>query len=198
MKVAVIAFQGDVSEHIRITQKAMKELGIEGSVTAVRRKEQLEGAEALILPGGESTAISKRLVSSGLDKAIIKMAEEGKAIMGTCAGCVLMAKEGDEEVEKTGTELLGLMDMRVNRNAFGRQRESFEAELEMEGIGNIDAVFIRAPAITDSWGECRIISSFDGLGVAAVQGKMTALSFHPELTDDTRIHVKFLKMAMEP
>lgn len=197
MKVAVIAFQGDVFEHIRITEKAMKELGIEGKVVSARRKEQLEGADAVILPGGESTTISKRLVSSGIHEEIRLMAEEGKAVMGTCAGCILMAKEGDEDVEKTGTELLGLMDMRVNRNAFGRQRESFETELDIEGIGDFHAVFIRAPAITDSWGECKIISKFEGLGVAAVQGKMMALSFHPELTDDTKIHREFLKMAME-
>lgn len=197
MKVAVIAFQGDVSEHIRITEKAMKELGMEGEVISARRKEQLEGADAVILPGGESTTISKRLVSSGIYEEIRLMAEEEKAVMGTCAGCILMAKEGDEDVEKTGTELLGLMDMRVDRNAFGRQRESFETKLDIEGIGDFHAVFIRAPAITDSWGKCKIISKFEGLGVAAVQGKMMALSFHPELTDDAKIHMEFLKMAME-
>jgi 5'-phosphate synthase pdxT subunit len=196
MRVAVIGIQGDVQEHIRMTEQAMKELGIDGEVIWARRKEHLEGVDAAILPGGESTTISKRLKASGMHEILRKMAEEGKAIMGTCAGCILMAKKGDDEVEKTGTELLGIMDMEVDRNAFGRQRESFETELDIEGIGKIDAVFIRAPAIVDAWADCRIISSFEGKGVAAVQGKLMALAFHPELTDDTRIHRFFLKIAM--
>ncbi len=195
MKVAVIAFQGDVSEHIRMTEEAMKELGIGGSVVAARRRKDLEGADAVILPGGESTTISKRLRASGMDEKLREMAGEGKGIMGTCAGCILLAKKGDEEVEKTDTKLLGLMDMEIDRNAFGRQRESFETELNVEGIGKINAVFIRAPAILRTWGDCRTISEFEGMGVAAVQGKLMALSFHPELTDDCRMHGEFLKNA---
>ncbi len=197
MKVAVISFQGDVFEHIRMTRDAMKELGIEGSVVAARRRKDLEGADAAILPGGESTTISKRLRASGMDEKLRKMAGEGKGIMGTCAGCILLAKKGDDEVEKTDTELLGLMDMEIDRNAFGRQRESFETELDVEGIGSVNAVFIRAPAILRTWGDCRIISEFKGMGVAAVQGKLMALSFHPELTDDNRIHREFLRNASE-
>ncbi len=195
MRIAVIGIQGDVYEHIRMTEKAMEKLGIQGEVIWARRREHLEGVDGVIIPGGESTTISKRLKSGGMYEVIREMAEEGKAIMGTCAGCVLMAKEGDEEVEKTGTELLGLMDMRVERNAFGRQRESFETELDVEGIGKINAVFIRAPAIIETWGDCRMISEFMGKGVAAIEGNLLALSFHPELTEDTRIHEMFLKMA---
>ena len=197
MKVAVIGIQGDVQEHIRMTRQAMEELGIDGEVIWARRKEHIEGVDAVILPGGESTTISKRLKANGMHDILRSMAKEGKAIMGTCAGCILMAKKGDDEVEKTDTELLGIMDMEVDRNAFGRQRESFETILDVEGIGKINAVFIRAPAIVDVWGDCRIISEFEGKGVAAVQGKLLALAFHPELTDDTRIHRFFLEMAME-
>ncbi len=197
MKVAVIGIQGDVHEHIRMTEEAMNELGISGEAVWARRKEHLEGVDAAILPGGESTTISKRLKGNGMDEALRKMASEGKGIMGTCAGCILLAKEGDEEVHKTGTELLGLMDMEVDRNAFGRQRESFETELDVEGIGRMNAVFIRAPAIIRTWGDCRIISEFEGVGVAAVQGKMLALAFHPELTPDTRMHRYFLEMVLD-
>ena len=196
MKVAVIGIQGDVYEHIRMTEQAMEELGISGEVVWARRKEHLEGADAVILPGGESTTISKRLKGSGMHEELRKMASEGAGIMGTCAGCILLAKEGDDEVYKTGTELLGIMDMEVDRNAFGRQRESFETELDVEGIGRVNAVFIRAPAIIRTWGDCRIISDFEGKGVAAVQGKHMALAFHPELTPDTRLHRYFLEMVM--
>ena len=196
MKVAVIGIQGDVHEHIRMTREAMRELGMDGEVVWARRKEHLEGVDAVILPGGESTTISKRLRGSGMDEELRRLASEGKGIMGTCAGCILLAKKGDDEVEKTGTELLGLMDMEVDRNAFGRQRESFETELDVEGIGRVNAVFIRAPAILNTWGDCRIISSFGGVGVAAVQGKMMALAFHPELTEDTHLHRYFLEMVL--
>jgi 5'-phosphate synthase pdxT subunit len=152
--------------------------------------------DAVILPGGESTTISKRLKGSGMDEELRRLASEGKGIMGTCAGCILLAKKGDDGVSKTGTELLGLMDMEVDRNAFGRQRDSFETELDVEGIGNVNAVFIRAPAILRTWGGCRTISVFEGMGVAAVQRKMLALAFHPELTPDTRLHRYFLEMMV--
>ncbi len=197
MKVAVIAFQGDVSEHVRITEKAMRELGIEGEVAEVRRKKGLEDADAVILPGGESTTISKRLKESGMDVILKQMAAEGKAVMGTCAGCILLAKEGDEEVERTDTELLGIMDMKVRRNAFGRQRESFETELDIRGMGRVRAVFIRGPAIVRTWGECRPIARFDGKIVGAIQGSIMALAFHPELGGDTGIHRKFIEMAVK-
>ena len=193
MKIAVIGIQGDVYEHIRMTEQAMEELGIEGEVLWARRKEDLKDADAAILPGGESTTISKRLVGNGMHEELKRMVEEGKGIMGTCAGCILLAKKGDDEVEKTGTRLLEIMDMEVDRNAFGRQRDSFETELDVEGIGSVNAVFIRAPAIMRTWGDCRVISEFEGVGVAAVQGKMMALAFHPELTADTRMHRYFLE-----
>ncbi len=196
MRVAVIGIQGDVYEHIRMTEQVIKELGINGEVIWARRKEDLEDVDAAILPGGESTTISKRLIGNGMHEKIKEMAEQGKGIMGTCAGCILLAKEGDDEVEKTGTSLLGIMDMEVDRNAFGRQRDSFETELDVEGIGTVNAVFIRAPAILRTWGTCRIISEFKGFGVAAVQGKMMALAFHPELTPDTRLHRYFLEMIL--
>ncbi len=197
MKVAVIAFQGDISEHVRMTEKAMEELGIEGEVAEVRRKEQLEDADAAILPGGESTTISKRLREAGMDVLLKQMSEDGKAIMGTCAGCILLAKEGDDEVERTDTELLGIMDMKIKRNAFGRQRESFETELDIDDIGRVKAVFIRGPAIVRTWGECSPIARFDGKIVGAVQGKNMALAFHPEISGDIRIHRRFIEMAMK-
>lgn len=116
-------------------------------------------------------------------------------IMGTCAGCILMAMEGDQAVAKTDTQLLSLMDMAVIRNAFGRQRESFEADLDINGFNDtFRGVFIRAPAISRLWGGCSALSTFEDNIVMARQGARFALAFHPELSGDTRIHEMFLEL----
>ena len=115
--------------------------------------------------------------------------------MGTCAGCILMAKEGDEEVAKTKTELLKIMDMRVDRNAFGRQRESFEAPLDVKGFKSpFPGIFIRGPLIEEVYGKCEALSYYDDKIVMAKQDNLIGLSFHPELSGDSRIHEMFLKM----
>ncbi len=174
----------------------MAEMGMKGSVITIRKAEELEQASCAIIPGGESTTISKLLLRSGLHDLIVKRAEEGMPVMGTCAGCVLLAKEGDEEVRKTGTKLLGLMDMSVDRNAFGRQRESFEAPLEIEGMDSpFPGVFIRGPVIRKVWGDCRAVARYGDKIIMARQGSMMALSFHPELSGDTRIHRALLEMV---
>ena len=126
MKIGIISLQGAVPEHINMISQALDNLGLSGEAVAVRHPKELSESSALILPGGESTTISKLIKRFDLHDPLIKAAEEGVPIMGTCAGCILMAKEGDEEVAKTKTELLKIMDMRVDRNAFGRQRESFK------------------------------------------------------------------------
>lgn len=197
MKVGVVALQGAVSEHIDAVKRAFSEMDLEGEVGIVRNKSDLASYQGLILPGGESTTISRLLSSTGLTKEIRKLAEEGMPIMGTCTGCILMAKEGDEEVKKTQTELLSLMDMKVVRNAFGRQRESFETQLEIKGLArSYRGVFIRAPAIVKVWGECKALSRFEGKIVLAQQKNLIACAFHPELTEDTRIHEILLKMIL--
>lgn len=167
--------------------------GFDGDVVTVRRREDLDGCDALTIPGGESTTISKLLERTGLHGDIVRRAEEGMPILGTCAGCILLAKEGDAQVRHTGTKLLGLMDMAVNRNAFGRQRESFEAEFVVDGFdGPFRGVFIRSPAIARVWGRCRPLSRIDDAIVLARQGDLWGACFHPELAGDLRIHVAFL------
>ncbi len=196
MRIAIIAAQGDVEEHVLATMKAMEKIGIEGEAFATIKKEDVARSDAIILPGGESTTISKLIHKSSVAEEIIKAAKEGKAVMGTCAGCILLAKHGDEEVRKTGTKLLGLMDIWIKRNAFGRQRESFQARLDIKGIGKFEAVFIRAPAILKAEEGVEVMAKLDDFIVAARQDNILALAFHPELTDDTRIHEYFLKMAI--
>lgn len=192
VKIGVISVQGDVSEHILSARRAMDELGISGEVIAVRRLKDIEGIDALIIPGGESTTISRIMKKEGLIGWIKKRHEENQIpIMGTCAGCVILAKEvKDGEIEG-----LKLMDMRVRRNAFGRQRESFEALIDVEGFEEpFHAIFIRAPIIEDVWGECKAIAKVDDRIVGAIQDKKMALSFHPELTSDCRFHEIFFDM----
>ncbi len=194
MKVGVLAVQGAVQEHLDILKKAMSGLDISGSPIGVRKLEDFQKVSALIIPGGESTTISKLLQKNSLFDPVRERAEEGMPIMGTCAGCILMAMEGDQAVAKTDTQLLSLMDMAVIRNAFGRQRESFEADLDINGFSDtFRGVVIRAPAISRLWGGCSVLSTFEDNIVMARQGARFALAFHPELSGDTRIHEMFLE-----
>ncbi len=195
MKAGVVAVQGAFPEHVRSMERALVRNGREGSIITVRKVEELAQVSCLIIPGGESTAISKLLRHSGLHQEIVRRAGEGMPIMGTCAGCVLLAKEGDDEVEKTSTQLLALMDMAVDRNAFGRQRESFEAPLAISGLDSpFPGVFIRAPVITRTWGRCSVLATYSQRIVMARQDNLLALSFHPELSEDVRVHTMLLDL----
>lgn len=195
MRVAVVGVQGDVEEHVIAAKRALKNLKIDGEVIATRKAGVVAKSDAVIIPGGESTTISRLIFSDFIADEIIQLANEGKPVMGTCAGLILLSKHGDEQVAKTNTKLLGLMDIWVKRNAFGRQRESFQVKLNVKGIGEYDAVFIRAPAIVKVGENVDVLATFEDYIVAAKQSNVLALAFHPELTDDTRIHEYFLRMA---
>jgi 5'-phosphate synthase pdxT subunit len=189
-RIGIIAFQGDVSEHVRAMENA---LGGRGSVITIRHAGIVPGCDGIVLPGGESTAISRQLEGSGVGEEIKTAARSGMPIMATCAGLVLVSKEieGDSRVEP-----LGLMDIKIGRNAFGPQRESFEADLDVKGLEKpYKAVFIRAPAIVDVGKEVVIMAHIDNMIVAARQGNMMATAFHPELTGDLRLHRIFLEMV---
>ncbi len=197
MRIAVVGVQGAVEEHVAITKLAMKKLGIDGEVVATRRKGVVSKSDGVIIPGGESTTISRLIFKDSIASEILEKAEEGKPIMGTCAGLILLAKHGDEQVEKTNTKLLELLDVWIKRNAFGRQRESFEVVLNIKNIGEFPAVFIRAPAITKVGKGVDVLAKFEDYIVAVQQDSILGLAFHPELTNDTRIHEYFLKLALE-
>lgn len=193
MKVGVLALQGDVSEHVAATQSALESIGKPGKVLEVRKPSQIAGLGALLLPGGESTAISRQARNAGLMKEIVLFAKDGGAIMGTCAGSILLASEVDEP-EKIQT--LGLMSISVRRNAFGRQRESFELALKIDGIeGAFPGIFIRAPVISKIWGRAKPLARLKEGIVMARQDNLLALTFHPELAADDRVHKYFLGMA---
>ena len=177
--------QGAVSEHMHIIEK----LG--HTPVWMKGPGQLSQVSALIIPGGESTTISKLMVNTGLFERVRELGLGGFPIYGTCAGLILLAKKGDEQVGRTGQKLLGLMDMEIERNAFGRQRESFEKVIDVGPVGQFPCVFIRAPSVKRVWGKCEIIAKFENRIVAAEQGNLLATSFHPELTEDSRIHEYF-------
>ncbi|WP_106769508.1 pyridoxal 5'-phosphate synthase glutaminase subunit PdxT [Paenibacillus faecalis] len=188
MRIGVLALQGAVAEHIRSLTKA----GAEG--VPIKRVEQLETIDGLIIPGGESTTIGKLMRKYGFIDAIRQFSANGKPLFGTCAGLIVLAKEidGDEEPH------LGVMDIKVTRNAFGRQRESFETDLTVEGIEEpIRAVFIRAPLITDVGEGVDVLSTYNDEIVTARQGSLLVASYHPELTDDYRLHQFFVDMVKE-
>ena len=193
MRIGVIAIQGDVSEHVEALERALAERNEEAEVLTIKHRGIVPGCDALVLPGGESTTLGKLLIREGIADEIQEMNKAGKPIMGTCAGLILLSKEGDEQVAKTHQHLLALMDTRVNRNAFGRQRDSFEVELELPFLDTpYNAVFIRAPAIIHTGADVKVLARIDDLIVAAEQDNVLALAFHPELTLDTRVHQYFL------
>ena len=190
--IGILSIQGDVSEHVMAVKNAIRTLGMKGSIIEVK-KTIPDLLDALIIPGGESTTIGNFLWKTGMDIEIKKLAKD-IPILGTCAGAIILAKEGDEQVKRT--HLLGLMSMKINRNAFGRQKESFEANLGIPEIGTdpFHGVFIRAPIIEKIWGDTKVLARHDGKIVAVRENNLMALSFHPELVRDTRIHEYFLRL----
>jgi len=197
MNIGVLAIQGDVSEHLYSIGSALKTLGIEGRSIEVRRTGDLQDLKGLLIPGGESSTISMQMRNSGLWNSISEFAKNGGAIMGTCAGCIMIASELEGQEKKGHVQPLNLMHIAVNRNAYGRQRESFEVPLNIKGIeGEFHAVFIRAPAITRTWGGVDVLATINEEVVMARQDNVLALTFHPELVPDTGVHEYFLKMIL--
>lgn len=186
MKIGVLSLQGAVIEHIKMLNFAGAE-GIE-----IKKTDQLAEIDGIIIPGGESTTIGRLMRTYGFIDSLKYFSAEGKPIFGTCAGLIIIAKHivGQEEGH------LGLMDIKVARNAFGRQRESFETDLSIIGIDKpVRAVFIRAPWIEEAGSGVQVLATYNEQIVTARQGHLLAASFHPELTDDYSMHSYFLKMV---
>ena len=187
VSVGVLAIQGDVAEH----KTMLAGLGVEA--VEVRLPADLERVDGLIMPGGESTTIGKLMVKYGLDQALQARARQGTPVYGTCAGMILLARtaRGGEP------PLLRLMDITVARNAYGRQVDSFEADLEVPALGPppLHAVFIRAPVIEEAGPGVEVLATLDGRPVLARQGNLLVSSFHPELTPDARLHRYFVDMV---
>lgn len=189
LKIGILAFQGDVSEHLCATEKAAKEVRIPCSISFVRTKTSLENLDGLIIPGGESTTLSKLCIREGMLNPMKKIPN----LFGTCAGAVMLAK-GINNEEK-GQETLSLMNIQISRNAYGRQLDSFEAPLSTK-LGNLNGIFIRAPRITRTGKGVETLASRNGEAVACSERKKgsfyLAACFHPELSS-TAFHRHFLE-----
>ncbi|MCL6548185.1 MAG: pyridoxal 5'-phosphate synthase glutaminase subunit PdxT [Alicyclobacillus sp.] len=187
MKIGILAVQGAFREHAR----KFEQLGAE--TVLVKRPPHLEGLDGLVIPGGESTSIGRLMREYDLIQPIRDMVNEGMPVLGTCAGMIVLANRihGGEEPH------LALMDVEVNRNSFGRQRDSFETDLDIPVIGEppFPAVFIRAPDITSVGEGVEVLATYEGRVVAVQQGHRVALSFHPELSEDNRLHEYFLDLV---
>jgi pyridoxal 5'-phosphate synthase pdxT subunit len=171
VKVGVLALQGDFEAHAKI----LRELGT--TPYEVRTPDDLEGVEALVIPGGESTTMTLGIEREGLADPLRDVVKSGIPTLGTCAGLIMLDRDH-----------LGLLDVSTRRNAFGRQTRSFETDLELEGLGVMKAVFIRAPWVEDAGEGVEILAEVDGHPVAVRQDNILAVAFHPELTDDVRVH----------
>lgn len=187
VRIGVLALQGDFAEHAHMLGR------LDAEAVEVRQPSDMDGIAGLIIPGGESTTIGKLMVRYGFPEPIRALAEAGKPVWGTCAGLILMARDVGRQ-----QPLLNLLDITVERNAFGRQTDSFETDLEIVGLsdGLFPAVFIRAPVVRAVGPGVQVLSRLDdGTIVAVRRGRLFGTSFHPELTGDTRLHARFVEMA---
>lgn len=201
MRIGVLALQGDYMDHVEITRKALQTKKVSGGVVLVKDKDSLKSIDAIIIPGGESTVIGRLLERTGMLEELGSIIAGGLPALGTCAGAILMAKKVRDKVAgEVKQPIMGVMSIGVLRNAFGRQRESFEMELEVGGYGRIRAAFIRAPAIVELWGDARELSWFEHpeigrVAALAVEGSMIASVFHPEITGETLLHEILIDMV---
>ncbi|MFF2186588.1 pyridoxal 5'-phosphate synthase glutaminase subunit PdxT [Streptomyces sp. NPDC058155] len=185
--IGVLALQGDVREHLAALEAA-------GAVpTTVRRPDELAAVDGLVIPGGESTTMSKLAVLFGMLEPLRERVRAGMPVYGTCAGLILLAEKILDP--RSGQETVGGIDMIVRRNAFGRQNESFEAAVDVTGVGPVDGVFIRAPWVESVGAEVEVLAEHGGHVVAVRQGNALATAFHPELTGDHRLHAFFTEMV---
>jgi len=199
LKIGIFGLQGDIEEHMAITKLALAQMKLSGEVIWIKTLKDIEHVDGLIIPGGESTVIGRLADYNRTLKAIKELIYEGMPVLGTCAGLIMLAKKVyDRVVGEVEQPILGVMDIMVERNAFGRQKESFEADLNIPVLGDepFKGVFIRAPVIRDIGPNVKPLCKLNETIVAAQQYNMVGVSFHPELTNDTRLHQYFLKILL--
>ncbi|GFN40442.1 MAG: pyridoxal 5'-phosphate synthase subunit PdxT [Marine Group I thaumarchaeote] len=195
INIGVLAVQGDVVENLMSTRLAINELGMQGIVNEIKSPDQISELDGLIIPGGESTMIGHLSLVNGTLKKIKEKVEAGMPVLGICAGMIMLAKKTkDRVVGEMDQPLLDVLDIKVERNAFGRQGNSFEAEISLDNIGisKFRGVFIRAPAVIDVGKDVQVISKFNEKTVAVKRGNIICTAFHPELTEDLSLHKYFV------
>lgn len=198
--IGVLGFQGDIEENVVATKHALHEMQVEGGVDLVRYPEEVEKVDGLILPGGESTVQSTLAAIQRSLPVIKRRISEGMPVLGTCAGMIMLSRRAfDRVVGDTKQKLIGNLDIVIERNAFGRQGESFEADIAIGMLGKeaFKGVFIRAPAVSEIGKDVEILAKLNSKIVAVKQKNIIGTAFHPELSDDFRMHKHFLKMAID-
>ncbi|NOJ28152.1 MAG: pyridoxal 5'-phosphate synthase glutaminase subunit PdxT [Nitrososphaera sp.] len=198
--IGVLGFQGDIEENIAAVKQAIEQSKADATVQMVKYPQDMEKIDGLVLPGGESTVQSSLAAIQQSIPALKKRISDGMPVLGTCAGMIMLSKRSfDRVVGDTGQKLIGDLDIVIERNAFGRQNDSFEADLEVSGIGKekFRGVFIRAPAVSEAGKDVEVISRYGGKIVAVKQGNIIGTAFHPELAGDARMHKQFLKMVQD-
>ena len=200
LKLGVLAIQGDVAENVSSLENSVSELNQDATVNVVKTPEEIAELDGLIIPGGESTTIGQLSLVNGSLKEIKQKVESGMPVLGICAGMVLLANNAsDKVVGKTEQPLFDFLDVDLERNSFGRQRESFEANISLDSIGisNFNGVFIRAPTITTVLNDIEVLAKLNEKIIAIKKGNIIGTSFHPELTEDLAIHKYFVNLVKD-
>jgi 5'-phosphate synthase pdxT subunit len=200
MTIGVLGLQGDIEENVAATTQALQELHINGSVDIVRYADELEKIDGLILPGGESTVQSTLAAIQRSLPVLKKRISEGMPVLGTCAGMIMLSKRAyDRVIGDTKQKLIGNLDIVIERNAFGRQNDSFEADLSLAILGKepFKGVFIRAPAVSEVGKDVEVIGKLNNRIVAVKHKNIIGTSFHPELSGDSRMHKHLINMVLE-
>ena len=194
----VLSIQGDVLENILSVKAAIDALDIDATVTAVRTTDEISKVDGLVIPGGESTTIGQLSKFNGSLKILKEKIEEGMPVLGICAGMVLLSNNAnDKVVGKIDQPLLNILDIKLERNSFGRQRESFESDISLDSIGipKFNGVFIRAPSISDVGSDVEVLSKFNEKIIAVKKNNVIGVAFHPELTTDISLHKYFVNLT---
>jgi len=198
--VGILALQGDVTENFMATMAALHDAGMDATVSQVKTPDQISKLDGLIIPGGESTMMGQLSMVNGAMNALKELIDGGTPVFGICAGMILLSKNSTDRVMgSTEQPLLDMLDVEIERNSFGRQKDSFQAEISLDpiGISSFQGVFIRAPAILTSGSNVEVLSKFNEKIIAVKQGNILATSFHPELTQDVSLHKYFVEMIKE-
>jgi len=198
LTLGVLSIQGDVLENILSVKAAIDALDIDGTVISVKTPDEISKVDGLIIPGGESTTIGRLSVANGAMKVLKEKIEQGMPVLGICAGMVLLSKNAqDKVVGKIDQPLLDMLDIKLERNSFGRQRESFESDISLNSIGipSFNGVFIRAPSISDVGSDIEVLSKFNEKIVAVKKNNVIGVAFHPELTSDISLHKYFVNLT---
>jgi pyridoxal 5'-phosphate synthase pdxT subunit len=197
ISIGVLAVQGDVAENIMAAKMALEDLGLEGIVSEVKTPEQISDLDGLIIPGGESTVIGTLSMVNGSLKKIKEKIAAGMPVFGICAGMIMLSKKAKDRVlGDMDQPLLDFLDVKIERNAFGRQKDSFESDISIDkiGISKFPGVFIRAPSILETGKDVEVLSKFNEKIIAVKQGNILGTSFHPELTGDLALHKYFVNL----